>query len=101
MTDTNPEFVRAPELMLRINRLAREDAKRRGLITMEVGGHGQFQTTAGSLDRLMAEYAGYDVAALRTEIKDLVGDRYYEVSDITTRFACLMILAELKGLATN
>lgn len=70
-------------------------------ITLIVGGHGQFETTFELFDSLMAEYAVFDVFMLHVEIKELVGDQGYEVSDLTTRIECLMILAELRGLATN
>lgn len=70
-------------------------------VTVNFASHGQYQTSARSIDALYAEFAEFDIPALHAEIKELSGDPGYEVHDLTTRFECFMILAELTGRATN
>lgn len=70
-------------------------------ITMIVGNHGEFQTDAAHFDLLMVEYVmgGQGFDSLMREIGELSPDVDY--GDLTTISECLMVLAELRGYATN
>lgn len=93
------ELVYAAELMDAIRELAADKARRENLITMVVGKHGQFQTSAGSLDSLMERY----LPASPTQLRAVIAQRseIVDYDDLTTITECLMVLAELDGLATN
>lgn len=73
---------------------------KKDLMTINLTGHGTFETTPDALERMIDRYWDYSSRNLRNEIQELSGDPGYEVSDLT-RIACIMILAELNGFATN
>lgn len=97
-------------------------------ITVNIAGHGAYQTTVYALDALIGEYLPASVSELRRKIAEKAGEgceghydddatltsgagigepRYCDGScdawyaDLTTVTECLMILAELRGHATN
>jgi hypothetical protein len=75
-----------------------------GHITMRVTTHGWFQTSAESFDRLMAEYLPASPAELRDKLQRYADENFgagIDYSDLTTVTECLMVLAELRGYATN
>jgi hypothetical protein len=68
-------------------------------ITIELKGHGQYQTDAERLDVLISQYLPASVAELRASIQERSPEIDY--SDLTTVTECLMVLAEYHGYATN
>ncbi|MFJ2115139.1 hypothetical protein ACIOEX_25130 [Streptomyces sp. NPDC087850] len=97
-------------------------------ITLQSTGHGQYQTTAHHLDKLIAEYLPASVNDLRKVLHEFrgvgceghydddttltsgvgIGEATYcdgscaqEFSDLGTVTECLMIIAEYCGYATN
>ncbi|MET9861982.1 hypothetical protein ABZY93_22205 [Streptomyces smyrnaeus] len=97
-------------------------------ITIEIKGHGQYQTTAHDLDQVIAHYLPASVKELRAKIRERTGEGcegHYDddttllsgggigeathcgesctdsTRDLQTATECLMILAELDGYATN
>ncbi|WP_438470757.1 hypothetical protein [Streptomyces asiaticus] len=97
-------------------------------ITINIAGHGQYQTTAHHLSELIAEYLPASVEALRKALREMAGlgceghqdDDYAltsgagigewvrcdgscvtEYRDLQTVIECLMIIAEYRGYATN
>ncbi|MCP9209566.1 hypothetical protein [Streptomyces cucumeris] len=67
-------------------------------IKIKLAGHGLFQTNGHHFDQLMAKYLPASVA----ELRDGIGERIdIDYSDLETVTECLMVLAELDGLATN
>lgn len=75
-------------------------AQKAGTVRAEIAGHGQYETTARDLDALLHEHWGTPVHKLFSEIKERLGDPYYDTTDLT-KIEAIMILAELSGLATN
>jgi hypothetical protein len=96
------------------------------LITINIKTRGQYQTDAHHLDALIYEYLPASVADLRRQIAAAYGvgcQGHYDddfaltsgvgigepaycedscaYSDLTTVTECLMVLAELRGYATN
>lgn len=92
----------------------------------KLGTHGWYQTTAEALDLMMMRYLPASVASLRKQIVEENGEGcegHYDTddaltsgvgigepvtcdgtcryADLTTVTECLMILAELRGYATN
>lgn len=97
-------------------------------ITIEITGHGQYQTSAEALGMMMARYLPSSVEKLRAIIAEEHGagcEGHYDTDeallsgvgigepvycdgtcvtnyrDLQTVTECLMILAELRGYATN
>ena len=72
-------------------------------ITIDIAGHGTYQTEAEALDMMIDCYLPASVASLRDKIRTRQGlsssDPQYRDLDSVT--ACLMILANLDGHATN
>lgn len=82
--------------------VARSNA-RTGHITMRVGSHGFYQTSAEGFDYLLGEYLPASPAGLRDTIQRLSDEMGQDIdySDLRTITECLMVLAELRGMATN
>ncbi|MFJ7414657.1 hypothetical protein ACIQWZ_28235 [Streptomyces sp. NPDC098077] len=75
-----------------------------GQIRLRIAVHGYFQTSAESFDQLIAEYLPATPSDLRARLQTLSDEEYGEAidySDLNTVTECLMVLAELRGLATN
>ncbi|QJD50722.1 hypothetical protein SEA_ISSMI_76 [Streptomyces phage Issmi] len=78
-----------------------------GHIAMRITHHGWYQTSAEHFDQLLAEFiAGtlpQSMEGLRAELQRISKDDGWDIdySDLTTVTECLMIFAELRGLATN
>lgn len=85
---------------LRIREAVRRTGVPHGHVRAEITGHGQYQCTAKALDALLERYWDTPVSRLYEEIKDEQGDPYYE-TDGLTKVEAIMILAELRGHATN
>ncbi|AVO22564.1 hypothetical protein PBI_PAEDORE_81 [Streptomyces phage Paedore] len=68
-------------------------------ITMNIKGHGQYQTDAEHFDMLMARHLPASVEELRAQIQERTTEIDY--SDLATVTECLMVLAEYSGYATN
>ncbi|ANZ13334.1 hypothetical protein ACH4YO_40660 [Streptomyces noursei] len=62
-------------------------------------GHGWYRTRAGAFDLMIMRYLPASVQDLRAKIRELNPDA--NVDDLQTVTECLMILAELRGHATN
>lgn len=75
-----------------------------GHIAMRVTTHGCYQTSAESFDLLIAEYLPALPAELRAKLQRYADEEFgagIDYSDLTTVTECLMVLAELRGYATN
>ncbi|WP_031513670.1 hypothetical protein [Streptomyces sp. NRRL F-5123] len=75
-----------------------------GHVRLRVTTHGSFQTSPESFDRLMAEYLPASPAELRAKLQRFSDEQHgssIDYSDLTTVTECLMVLAELRGFATN
>ncbi|MEU9605441.1 hypothetical protein [Streptomyces sp. NPDC048057] len=71
---------------------------------MNVTTHGQFQTSAEGFDRLIAQYLPASVESLRAQLQKFSDEEHgagIDYSDLTTVTECLLVLAELRGFATN
>lgn len=69
-------------------------------IRLESSAHGQYECRAEDFDKIMAEYEFFTLTELQREIEEREGysaDSYR----ITSRTEAYMILAELRGFATN
>ncbi len=70
-------------------------------ITINIEGHGTYQTRAGALDLLMQRYLPASIAELRAKIEEKSDGNGIDYSDLSTVTECLMILGEYDGYATN
>ncbi len=70
-------------------------------ITVNITGHGTYQTRAGALDLLIGRYLPASVAELRAKIEEKSDGMDIDYSDLSTVTECLMVLAEYDGYATN
>lgn len=74
--------------------------QRHGTVRAEIAGHGQYETSATSLDTLIDSYWDRSVRSLVEEVKELQGDPEYDTHGLA-KIELIMIIAELSGLATN
>ncbi len=68
-------------------------------VSMTVGVHGHFETSAEGFDYVLGRYLPASVGELRSIICERSPGIDY--SDLIAVSQCLMILAELDGFATN
>lgn len=74
--------------------------QRHGTIRAEIAGHGQYETTFKALDALLEMYWDEPLTRLYARLKEEQGDPYYDTHGMT-RIEAIMVLAELRGHATN
>ncbi len=70
-------------------------------ITINITGHGQYQTDANHFDLMMAKYLHKSPCELRQQIEERSDYPPGHYADVHTVTELLMILAELDGYATN
>lgn len=70
-------------------------------ITINITGHGQFQTSVNDFDRMMSRYLHNSPYELRKKIAERSDYPEEHYSDVHTVTELLMILAEFDGFATN
>lgn len=69
-------------------------------IRLESSTHGQYECRASDLDVIIAQYSGYTIAQLQSMIESEEGYEHGSYK-INSRVEGFMILAELRGYATN
>lgn len=84
----------------RVRNALRQAGVKTGRVRAEIAGHGQYETTAQSLDEMINEYWPIPLRKLYRELKERQGDPEYDTTGLT-KIETIMILAELSGLATN
>ncbi|MFE1842058.1 hypothetical protein [Streptomyces sp. NPDC059515] len=79
-----------------------------GHIRLQIAAHGQYQTSVDSFDLLLAEFISgtlpQSLDGLRAELQRLSDEEFgfdIDFSDLSTVTECLLVFAELRGLATN
>ncbi|AFU62049.1 hypothetical protein phiHau3_71 [Streptomyces phage phiHau3] len=79
-----------------------------GHVRLQIAAHGQYQTSVDSFDLLLSEFISgalpQSVDALRAELQRVSDEEFghgLDFSDLSTVTECLLIFAELRGLATN
>lgn len=71
-----------------------------GTVRAEIAGHGQFETSGTSLDKLINRHWEMSLKELGNEIKERLGDPTYATEGLS-KIELMLIIAELDGLATN
>ncbi|MFJ3775243.1 hypothetical protein ACIPX0_26465 [Streptomyces sp. NPDC090075] len=76
---------------------------RPGHVEARITTHGWFQTSVERFDQLITEYLPATVEGLRAQLQQIAADDGSDIdySDLTTVTECLLVLAELRGFATN
>lgn len=71
-----------------------------GTVRAEIAGHGQFETRGTSLDELINEHWNTPTDEIVAVIKEDTGYSEYSTEGMS-KIELLLIVAELRGLATN
>jgi hypothetical protein len=70
----------------------------------EIMNHGRYQMHIASFEALLAEYGSWDLKRLKAKIQKISDEEEgggIDYSDLKSITACLFILGELSGMATN
>lgn len=71
-----------------------------GTVRAEIAGHGTYETTFAAFEAMQELYDNDQLRTLYRYLREEQGDPGYVTKGLT-RTECLMILAELRGHATN
>jgi hypothetical protein len=75
-----------------------------GHVGAEITNHGQYQMHIASFEALLVEYGSWDLRKFKAELQRLSDEQHgggIDYSDLKSVLACLFIMGELSGMATN
>jgi hypothetical protein len=75
-----------------------------GHVGAEIMNHGQYQMHIASFETLLAEYGNWDLKRLKAKLQRTSDEEHgggIDYSDLKSILACLFIMGELSGMATN
>jgi hypothetical protein len=70
----------------------------------EIMNHGRYEMHIASFEALMAEYGSWSLAKFKAELQKLSDEQHggtLDYSDLKSVLACLFVMGELSGMATN
>jgi hypothetical protein len=77
---------------------------RPGYVGAEIMNHGRYEMHIASFEALLTEYGSWSLPKLKAELQKLSDEQHgggIDYSDLRSVLACLFIMGELSGMATN